>query len=160
MNLDGATRFHRTSRRLRFRPRSPTLDARARADARDLFNKTGRGVYQGDCLELLKSIRDEAVHTLFADPPFNLKKYYGVKGADDLPETQYLNWSKQWIAESVRVLATGGALFIYNLPKWLIEYGGFLNSLPSMKFKHWIAIDKAHSLPIPNRLSPSHYGML
>jgi site-specific DNA-methyltransferase (adenine-specific) len=29
-----------------------------------------------------------------------------------------------------------------------------------MTFKHWVAIAKAHSLPIPNRLSPSHYRML
>jgi hypothetical protein len=54
-----------------FPPRSHTLDSRAGANARDLFNKTG-AVYQGDCLELLKSIRDEEVHTLFADLPFNL----------------------------------------------------------------------------------------
>jgi len=47
-----------------------------------------------------------------------------------------------------------------NLPKWLIEFGHYLNSLPSMTLKHWIAVDKAHSLPIPNRLSPSHYGLL
>jgi site-specific DNA-methyltransferase (adenine-specific) len=51
-------------------------------------------------------------------------------------------------------------LFIYKLLKWLIEYGCYLNSLSEIAFKHWIAIDKAHSLPIPNRLSPSHYGML
>ena len=49
-------------------------------------------------------------------------------------------------------------MFLYNLPRWLIEYGAYLNSFPEMTFKHWIAVDKAHSLPIPNRLSPSHYG--
>ena len=51
-------------------------------------------------------------------------------------------------------------MFLYNLPRWLIEYGAYLNSFPEMTFKHWIAVDKAHSLPIPNRLSPSHYGLL
>jgi site-specific DNA-methyltransferase (adenine-specific) len=117
-------------------------------------------VYQADCLELLASLKDASVQTLFADPPFNLKKHYGKNGHDNLPAATYLEWSKKWIAESVRVLAPGGALFIYNLPKWLIEYGCYLNSLPQMTFKHWIAVDKAHSLPIPNRLSPSHYGLL
>ena len=115
---------------------------------------------QADCLELLCSLPARSVATLFADPPFNLKKDYGKKGVDDLPASKYLEWSKQWISECVRVLAPGGALFIYNLPKWLIEYGAFLNSLQEMTFKHWIAIDKAHSLPIPNRLSPSHYGLV
>lgn len=117
-------------------------------------------LYQADCLELLESIETNSVATFFADPPFNLRKDYGVNGADDLPAVKYIAWSKRWISESVRVLSPGGALFLYNLPKWLIEYGAYLNSSLQMTFKHWIAIDKAHSLPIPNRLSPSHYGML
>jgi site-specific DNA-methyltransferase (adenine-specific) len=118
-------------------------------------------VYQADCLEFLGALKTGSVHTIFADPPFNLKKHYGSNGnGDDLPVAKYLAWSRQWISESVRVLAPGGALFLYNLPKWLIEYGSYLNSIAEMNFKHWIAVDKAHSLPIPNRLSLSHYGML
>jgi len=117
-------------------------------------------LYQADCLELLRSQQTGSVQTVFADPPFNLKKNYGRNGHDDRPESEYLGWSKSWISEAVRVLTPGGALFIYNLPKWLIDFAAYLNSLPEMKFKHWIAIAKAHSLPIPNRLSPSHYGLL
>lgn len=117
-------------------------------------------VYQADCLALLRSLAGGSVHTFFADPPFNLGKNYGRNGADDRSDFEYLNWSKEWMAEAVRVLAPGGALFIYNMPKWLIEFGAYLNSWPEMVFKHWVAVDKAHSLPIPNRLSPSHYGLL
>jgi site-specific DNA-methyltransferase (adenine-specific) len=127
----------------------------------ELIHQTELGtLFQADCVELLRSIEAGSVHTFFADPPFNLGKKYGRKGSDDLSEGRYLEWSKQWLTEGVRVLAPGGALFVYNLPKWLIEYGAFLNSTHKLTFKHWIAIDKAHSLPIPNRLSPSHYGML
>jgi site-specific DNA-methyltransferase (adenine-specific) len=127
----------------------------------DLIHQTKLGrLFSADCLEFLRSIEAGSVHTFFADPPFNLGKKYGRNGSDDLTEARYLDWSKQWLAEGARVLAPGGALFVYNLPKWLIEYGSFLNSIQGLTFKHWIAIDKAHSLPIPNRLSPSHYGML
>jgi site-specific DNA-methyltransferase (adenine-specific) len=117
-------------------------------------------LYEADCLDFLKTIASESVHTFFADPPFNLRKSYGRKGSDSLPDKEYLNWSYSWLDEAVRILAPGGALFVYNLPRWLISYGACLNSRPDLTFKHWIAIDKAHSLPIPNRLSPSHYGML
>ena len=117
-------------------------------------------VYQADCLELLASLKDGSIHTLFADPPFNLRKNYGRNVDDDRPASEYLTWSKQWLAEAVRVLAPGGGLFVYNPPKWLMDFGCYLNSFREMTFKHWIAIDKAHSLPIPDRLSPSHYGML
>lgn len=126
-----------------------------------LAHQTALGqLYESDCLDFLKSIPAESVHTFFADPPFNLKKKYGKKGSDSLPDQEYIEWSHLWLREAMRILAPGGALFVYNLPKWLIQYGGFLGANPEMNFKHWIAIDKAHSLPIPNRLSPSHYGML
>ena len=111
-------------------------------------------------MDLLRSIETASVHTFFADPPFNLGKDYGVNGSDDLSESAYLDWSKTWLREAVRILVPGGALFVYNLPKWLLQVGAYLNSLDGLTFKHWIAVDKPHSLPIPNRLSPSHYGML
>jgi site-specific DNA-methyltransferase (adenine-specific) len=117
-------------------------------------------LYEADCIEFLRAIPSESVHTFFADPPFNLSKQYGKKGSDSRAESEYLQWSCSWLQEATRILLPGGALFVYNLPKWLISYGAFLNSKPDLTFKHWIAIDKAHSMPIPSRLSPSHYGML
>ena len=66
------------------------------------------GVYRADCLELLGSLKTGSVHTLFADPPFNLKKNYGRHGGNDRPRAEYLEWSKQWIRESVRVLRSNG----------------------------------------------------
>ena len=117
-------------------------------------------LYHADCLDLLGSIASGSVDTFFADPPFNLKKDYGSNGSDNRAAGDYLKWCEAWLAEGVRILAPGGAFFTYNLPKWLMPQGTFLSSIPGMTFKHWIAVDKAHSLPIPNRLSTSHYGML
>jgi site-specific DNA-methyltransferase (adenine-specific) len=126
-----------------------------------LVHETAQGkLYQADCLDLLRSIPSQSAHTFFADPPFNLGKNYGNNSSDQVSRDQYLDWSRSWLDEAARVLVPGGALFVYNLPRWLIEYGAYLNSMQELTFKHWVAIDKAHSLPIPNRLSPSHYGML
>src|SRR5579863_5532032 len=81
---------------------------------------TSRGaLYQTDCLNLLDSIRDESIHTVFADPPFNLGKDYGRGAqADELQVGDYLSWCKSWIDECIRVVRPGGAIFIYNLPQW------------------------------------------
>jgi site-specific DNA-methyltransferase (adenine-specific) len=117
-------------------------------------------LYQGDCFEFLGSIKSETVHTFFADPPFNLGKDYGARGSDDRSESAYMAWSKKWLSEAARIIVPGGALFVYNLPKWLMPMGCHLNSLGELTFKHWIAIDIPNSLPIPKRLSPSHYGIL
>src|SRR5262249_51849169 len=109
-----------------------------------------------DCIEILPAIKDRTVDTVFADPPFNLAKQYGRNTNDDRPENDYLEWCYRWLGECVRVLKPGGALFVYNLPKWNILLGAFLMQ-KGMEFRHWIAIEISACLPIPKRLHPSHY---
>ena len=115
-------------------------------------------LYEGDCLSIMPSLKSESVDLVFADPPFNLGKSYSSKIDDALGERQYLDWSKLWISESVRLLKPGGAFFLYNLPKWNLRLGEFLNDL--LTFRHWIAISMTYRLPIQGRLYPSHYSLL
>ncbi len=116
-------------------------------------------LFFGDCLKLLPMVEDSVIDTVFADPPFNIGKKYGKHTDDFRPDGEYLSWCKQWLAECVRVLKPGGALFLYNLPKWNIPLGSFLSE-QGMSFRHWIAIEISACLPIPGRLHPSHYSLL
>ncbi len=116
-------------------------------------------LFAGDCVQVLKSVRTGVVDTVFADPPFNLGKEYRENTDDDLPVHEYLEWCKTWVKECVRVLKPGGSLFIYNLPKWNIPIGAYLNEL-GMEFRHWISVEISACLPIPGRLHPSHYSLL
>ena len=113
-------------------------------------------IIQGDCLEIMKNIPDNSVDITFADPPFNLKKRYnGYKDSKEFHE--YLEWSKQWIYEMVRITKSTGSIFVHNIPKWLTYYASFLNEIAY--FKHWIAWD-APTAPMGKSLQPSHYGIL
>ncbi|MBI5156812.1 MAG: site-specific DNA-methyltransferase [Acidimicrobiia bacterium] len=116
-------------------------------------------LYRGDCLDLLAAMETASVDLVFADPPFNLKKDYGEGINDALADDDYLAWCHKWLAECVRVIADGGSIFVYNLPRWNVELGHYLTEL-GMTFRHWIAIDIKMSLPIPGRLYPSHYSLL
>lgn len=116
-------------------------------------------LYQGDCLDFLRALPEGAVDMVFADPPFNLGKQYGKGISDTLKEEDYLRWSRSWLVESIRVLSPGGSLFVFNLPRWLIEYGAFLNQ-NGMVFRHWIAMRMPKAYPRGRRLSPAHYGCL
>jgi site-specific DNA-methyltransferase (adenine-specific) len=116
-------------------------------------------LFADDCLKILPKIKEGSVDTVFADPPFNLGKRYRESTNDSLPEEHYLAWCKEWVRECVRVLKPGGALFIYNLPKWNIPIGAYLNDL-KMEFRHWISVEISACLPIPGRLHPSHYSLL
>jgi site-specific DNA-methyltransferase (adenine-specific) len=122
--------------------------------------KTKLGVlFEADCLGVLPTIKDASVDTVFADPPFNLKKKYGSKSRDDRSDSDYLNWCRNWIDECIRILKPGGALFLYNLPKWNAMLSAYIVE-QGMSFRHWIAIEHKSSLPIQGRLYPAHYSLL
>jgi site-specific DNA-methyltransferase (adenine-specific) len=115
-------------------------------------------LYQDDCLKVLEQIDSETVDLAFADPPFNLGKQYTSKINDARTDQDYLAWCAEWLGEMVRVLKPGGALFLYNLPKWNMPLGAFLSQ--TLTFRHWITVDMKYSLPIQGRLYPAHYSLL
>jgi site-specific DNA-methyltransferase (adenine-specific) len=116
-------------------------------------------LFGGDCLKILPLIKSGTIDLIFADPPFNLGKEYGSKVNDKLPDEKYIDFSKKWIFDCVRVLKDGGAFFTYNLPKWNIIFGAYLFEL-GLTFRHWIAINIKAGLPIQGRLYPAHYSLL
>ncbi|MES2208509.1 MAG: site-specific DNA-methyltransferase [Pseudomonadota bacterium] len=121
--------------------------------------KTSLGeLYQADCLTVLKTLDPESVDLAFADPPFNLGKKYSSKINDAKTDQEYLEWCEQWLDGMIRVLKPGGALFLWNLPKWNLLLGGYLSK--KLTFRNWISVDIKYSLPIPSRLYPSHYSLL
>src|SRR2546423_13121189 len=103
---------------------------------------TSRGaLYSADCLDLLAATKDKSVDCIFADPPFNLGKHYGSQRIrDEKPKIDYIHWTRRWVSESVRVLKPGGNLFIYHIPKSLIDIASYLNNFDEMEFRNWIAI--------------------
>lgn len=125
----------------------------------DPYLTTNRGVlFNADCLEIFGTIKSETIHCIFADPPFNLGKEYKNGLSDLLEQEAYLNWTRSWLLEAIRVLAPGGSLFVYNIPKWLIYTSSFL--IERMTFRHWIAITMKNTYPRGNNLYPAHYGLL
>ena len=137
----------------------PEEAVRAGIEERRVFSTALGILYEGDCLDILPYVRSESVDTVFADPPFNLSKQYGAHVNDDRPESEYIAWCKEWLDHCTRVLKLGGAIFVYNLPKWNISLGSHLNDL-GLTFRHWIAVNIKLSLPIPGRLYPSHYSLI
>jgi site-specific DNA-methyltransferase (adenine-specific) len=115
-------------------------------------------LYEGDCVSLLKQVADESVDLGFADPPFNLGKQYSSKMNDSIKDSEYLAWCREWVTEMIRVLAPGGSLLLYNLPKWNLALGSML--MERLTFRHWITVDMKFSLPISGRLYPANYSLL
>jgi site-specific DNA-methyltransferase (adenine-specific) len=142
-----------------FNTKPPKLVANNHGFLREPYLTTDRGVlFNADCLEVLTTIKSETIHCVFADPPFNLGKEYKNGLSDLLEQEAYLNWTRSWLQEAIRILTPGGSLFVYNIPKWLIYISSFL--MDKMTFRHWIAITMKNTYPRGNNLYPAHYGLL
>ncbi|MDB5972452.1 MAG: site-specific DNA-methyltransferase [Hydrocarboniphaga sp.] len=115
-------------------------------------------LHQADCDLFLAALEPDTVDLAFADPPFNLGKTYSSRINDARADEDYLDWCKAWLDQMIRVLKPGGSLFLWNLPKWNLPLGAHLGG--KLTFRHWISVDIKYSLPIQNRLYPSHYSLL
>jgi site-specific DNA-methyltransferase (adenine-specific) len=67
-----------------------------------------------DCIETLKTMKEQSVDLIFADPPYNLGKDFG-NGSDSWDDkTEYLKWCYAWIDECFRVLKDNGTFYMMN----------------------------------------------
>ncbi|MBL7961658.1 site-specific DNA-methyltransferase [bacterium] len=79
------------------------------------FNK----IYLQDCITFMQKMKEESVDLIIADPPYNLKKDFGNNSDHWKNVDSWLNWSKLWIDECIRVLKPTGNIFIYGIHHYL-----------------------------------------
>lgn len=76
----------------------------------------GFTLWNSDCLTMLKSIADESVDMVFADPPFDVNiKYNGYKDK----RVDYKEWCADWIAECFRILKPTGSFYLMTIDRHL-----------------------------------------
>lgn len=75
-------------------------------------------IYNDDCTQFLKSLKTSSIDTVFADPPYNIKKaaWDNIGGIDE-----YVDWSLDWIKESSRILKDNGTLYICGFTEILAD---------------------------------------
>ncbi len=71
-----------------------------------------------DAVEELRKLPSESCHIIIIDPPYNIGKDFG-NNIDKREMNEYVNWSKKWIDESIRILKPNGTLFIYGFSEIL-----------------------------------------
>lgn len=87
-----------------------------------------------DCIEGMKEIPDNSVHTIVADPPYNIGKDFG-NNSDKQDMDRYLVWSQEWISEGYRTLVDGGSMFVYGFSEILAHI--FVNVPYNKKWLVW-----------------------
>lgn len=76
-------------------------------------------IYLEDCTAFMQKMGDESVDLILADPPYNLKKDFGNKSDQWENVESWLDWSKQWVDECIRILKPSGSIFIYGIHHYL-----------------------------------------
>jgi hypothetical protein len=79
-------------------------------------------LYEGDCLEIMRTLPSESVDMIFADPPFNLGKKYGGKPDTD-KRSDYYEWCASWIEEGFRLLKPTGTFYLMTIPRHVFRMG-------------------------------------
>ena len=82
----------------------------------------------GDSISALKAMESNSVDLVFADPPYNLGKDFGVgsdcwDSADD-----YIQWCKEWILECMRVLKPNGTIYVMAATQYMPLIDVFVSS--------------------------------
>jgi len=111
-------------------------------------------IYCGDSIELCKQIDDNSIDLIFADPPFNLKRSYGI---DKDNRINYVEWCQNWIDIGVDKLKPGGTFIIHHIPKYAIILGNYM--MKKLEFQNLVSW-KTANMPIINRLLPENFSFL
>ncbi|WP_293129952.1 adenine-specific DNA-methyltransferase [Microcoleus sp. bin38.metabat.b11b12b14.051] len=78
-----------------------------------IFEIEGHKLILGDVLEVIESeIKDNSIDLIFADPPYNIgKNFNGFQDKWEF-ESDYLEWSYQWLNLCVNKLKHNGSLYL------------------------------------------------
>ncbi len=89
------------------------------------FNTNNGKLYNLDVVSFFKTINDETVDLIIADPPYNIKK---AEWDTFQSQKEYVDWSMIWIKEAQRVLKKTGTIYIFGFSeiladlKWTASY--------------------------------------
>ena len=105
----------------------------------------GEILYEGDCLEIMQTLRSESVDMIFADPPFNVGKKYGGKPDSDR-RSDYYEWCAAWITEGFRLLKRTGTFYlmtischVFRMGYEMEKHGVFINKV------EWRNVSASHN---------------
>ena len=79
-------------------------------------------IYNMDCIEYMKSMPNESVDLIIADPPY----FQILKNDWDnmwKSEEEYYSWCNEWIRECFRILNKNGSMYIWNWFDNICEMG-------------------------------------
>lgn len=92
-----------------------------------IWEADGHAIYWGDAIEILdKSIPDESIDLIFADPPYNIGKDFAGRKDKWKSDSDYLNWCYEWLSLCVRKLKSNGSFYVMTSTQFMPYFDIFL----------------------------------
>lgn len=99
-------------------------------------------LYLQDCNSFLKTLPDESIDMIFADPPYNIGKNKNWDVWDNMND--YIQWSEAWIKEASRVLKKEGTMYVCGFSEIIaLCQASALKYFYSCKWTIWAYRNKA-----------------
>lgn len=113
----------------------------------------------GDAVSEMKKMSDKRIRLIVTDPPYNLNKNYGVYD-DKLNFVDYLEFSRKWLREAVRLLTDDGSIYIFMGMRYISYIYVMLEQEFKLNFNSWITWFYTQGIGKTKGFSPRHDDIL
>ncbi len=110
---------------------------------------------QGDCVELMRQLPAGCVELAFADPPFNIGYHYDIY-QDRRRDEEYLDWSRRWMGEVVRVLSPQGTFWLAIGDEYAAELKWIATRELGLVCRNWVVWYYTFGVHCKTKFSRSH----
>lgn len=112
-------------------------------------------VHNQDCIAGMRKLDAGSVGLVFADPPFNIGYDYDLY-RDKLERDRYLDWSRDWTAEVVRVLKPDGTFWLAIGDEYAAELKVMLQQEHGLVCRSWVVWYYTFGVNCKNKFNRSH----
>jgi DNA modification methylase len=113
----------------------------------------------GDCVEILRAVKEPFADLIFADPPFNIGYKYD-KYHDSRTSSKYLAWTRDWIGQCVRVLKPHGSIYIAIGDEYAAHIKLILEDEVGLTLRNWIIWHYTFGQQTKNKFARAHTHIL
>jgi DNA modification methylase len=108
----------------------------------------------GDCIEVLRKVREPFADLIFADPPFNIGYKYD-KYYDKVKRKNYIAWTREWTSVCKKVLKPHGSFYIAIGDEYAADVKLIADQL-GLFMRNWIIWHYTFGQQTKNKFARSH----
>jgi DNA modification methylase len=116
-------------------------------------------LHNSDCVQGMQSLPPGSVDLIFADPPFNIGYEYDVYD-DQRDSDAYLDWTRDWAKELVRILKPDGTFWLAIGDEYAAELKVIFHRELGLTLRSWVIWYYTFGVNCQKKFSRSHAHLL